>query len=106
MPKRLTQNQKAGLPKRILIRRNDTVKVMSGRDKGKTGRVLAVDRDGPPAVVAPAVRVAGEADDVAVLVNTYFAACFIPLDVGEDRTVIRDAHGFDVLLDPFPRAGE
>jgi len=44
MPKRLTQNQKAGLPKRIRIRRNDTVKVISGRDKGKTGRVLSVDR--------------------------------------------------------------
>lgn len=28
----------------INIRRGDTVKMMSGRDRGKTGRVLAVDR--------------------------------------------------------------
>jgi large subunit ribosomal protein L24 len=44
MPKTLTANQQAGLPKRILIRRNDTVQVISGRDKGKTGRVLSVSR--------------------------------------------------------------
>lgn len=31
--------------KRVDIRRNDTVKVMSGRDKGKTGRVLRVIPD-------------------------------------------------------------
>ena len=42
MPKTLTGKQKAGLPARILIRRNDTVQVISGRDKGKTGRVLSV----------------------------------------------------------------
>ena len=41
MAKTLTANEKAGLPKRILIRRNDTVKVIAGRDKGKTGRVRA-----------------------------------------------------------------
>ena len=29
---------------RIRIRKNDTVKVIAGRDKGKTGRVLSVDR--------------------------------------------------------------
>jgi large subunit ribosomal protein L24 len=29
---------------RIDIKKNDTVKVISGRDKGKTGRVLSVDR--------------------------------------------------------------
>jgi large subunit ribosomal protein L24 len=45
MPKGLTENQKAGLPKRIQIRKNDVVKVISGRDKGKTGRVLDVNRD-------------------------------------------------------------
>lgn len=28
---------------RVKIRKNDTVKVISGRDKGKTGRVLEVD---------------------------------------------------------------
>ncbi|HUQ93146.1 MAG TPA: 50S ribosomal protein L24 [Bryobacteraceae bacterium] len=31
-------------PKRIRIKKNDTVKVISGRDKGKTGRVISVDR--------------------------------------------------------------
>jgi len=44
MPKTLTADQQAGLPNRILIRRNDTVQVISGRDKGKTGRVLSVSR--------------------------------------------------------------
>jgi large subunit ribosomal protein L24 len=29
---------------RLDIKRNDTVKVIAGRDKGKTGRVLSVDR--------------------------------------------------------------
>jgi large subunit ribosomal protein L24 len=31
-------------PRRIKIRKDDTVKVIAGRDKGKTGRVLEVDR--------------------------------------------------------------
>jgi large subunit ribosomal protein L24 len=31
-------------PLTIRIRKNDTVKVISGRDKGKTGRVLEIDR--------------------------------------------------------------
>ena len=31
-------------PVRIDLKREDTVKVISGRDKGKTGRVLRVDR--------------------------------------------------------------
>jgi large subunit ribosomal protein L24 len=30
---------------RVDLKRDDTVKVISGRDKGKTGRVLRVDRD-------------------------------------------------------------
>ena len=30
---------------RIRIRKNDTVKVIAGRDKGKVGRVLEVDRE-------------------------------------------------------------
>jgi len=38
----MTGNQKKGAPRRILIRKNDTVKVITGRDKGKTGRVLDV----------------------------------------------------------------
>jgi len=32
-------------PVKIKIRREDTVKIIAGRDKGKTGRVLQVDRD-------------------------------------------------------------
>src|ERR1051325_1182075 len=32
-------------PMRIDLKKEDTVKVISGRDKGKTGRVLRVDRD-------------------------------------------------------------
>ncbi|HSW50356.1 MAG TPA: 50S ribosomal protein L24 [Bryobacteraceae bacterium] len=44
MPRALTAKQQAGLPGRILIRRNDTVEVITGRDKGKTGRVLDVSR--------------------------------------------------------------
>jgi hypothetical protein len=31
-------------PKTIRIKKNDMVKVIAGRDKGKTGRVLEVDR--------------------------------------------------------------
>jgi large subunit ribosomal protein L24 len=42
MPKKVTANELAGRPRRISIRRNDIVKVISGRDKGKTGRVLSV----------------------------------------------------------------
>ena len=42
MPVKMTGNQKKGVPRRILIRKNDTVKVITGRDKGKTGRVLDV----------------------------------------------------------------
>ena len=33
------------VPVKIKIRREDTVKVIAGRDKGKTGRVLQVDRE-------------------------------------------------------------
>jgi large subunit ribosomal protein L24 len=32
------------VPRRIRIHKNDTVKVIAGRGKGKTGRVLEVDR--------------------------------------------------------------
>jgi large subunit ribosomal protein L24 len=31
-------------PFRIRLKKNDTVKVITGRDKGKTGRVIEVDR--------------------------------------------------------------
>ena len=37
--------KKPAEPVRIDIKKNDTVKVLSGRDKGKQGRVLQVDRD-------------------------------------------------------------
>ncbi len=36
--------RKPAEPVRIQIKKNDTVKVISGRDKGKTGRVLSVDQ--------------------------------------------------------------
>ena len=39
------------LHKRVDIRRNDTVKVISGRDKGKEGRVLRVFPDKGKALV-------------------------------------------------------
>lgn len=45
MPRKLFGTKKEGVPKRILIRRNDNVKVISGKDKGKTGRVLDVIAD-------------------------------------------------------------
>jgi large subunit ribosomal protein L24 len=35
----------AAVPKSIRIRKNDTVRVIGGKDKGKTGRVLEVNRD-------------------------------------------------------------
>jgi large subunit ribosomal protein L24 len=37
--------RKPAEPVRIDIKKDDTVKVISGRDKGKTGRVLRVSRD-------------------------------------------------------------
>ena len=36
---------KPQIPVKIKIRRDDTVKVIAGRDKGKTGRVLDIDRE-------------------------------------------------------------
>jgi large subunit ribosomal protein L24 len=38
--------KKAAPAVRVDIKREDTVKVITGRDKGKTGRVLRVDRAG------------------------------------------------------------
>ena len=35
----------AGAPSRIRLKKNDVVKVIAGKDKGKTGRVLEVDRE-------------------------------------------------------------
>jgi large subunit ribosomal protein L24 len=45
---RPTPKRHAAAPKKRLkvkIRKDDTVKVITGKDKGKTGRVLYVDRD-------------------------------------------------------------
>ena len=36
---------KAREPVRIQFKKNDTVKVIAGKDNGKTGRVLSVDRE-------------------------------------------------------------
>jgi large subunit ribosomal protein L24 len=38
-------------PRRVRIKKNDVVKVLSGRDKGKTGRVIEVNRDNGRLVV-------------------------------------------------------
>jgi large subunit ribosomal protein L24 len=35
--------KKMAEPVRIQLKKNDTVKVIAGRDKGKTGRVLSID---------------------------------------------------------------
>src|SRR5690348_9453182 len=40
-----TAQKKPVEPVRIDIKKEDTVKVLSGRDKGKTGRVLQVNRE-------------------------------------------------------------
>jgi len=47
MARKITQRDqnKPQAPAKIKIRREDTVKVIAGKDKGKTGRVLQVDRD-------------------------------------------------------------
>jgi large subunit ribosomal protein L24 len=37
--------KKPAEPVRVDIKKEDTVKVLSGRDKGKSGRVLGVDRE-------------------------------------------------------------
>jgi len=40
-----TAHKKAAPRVRIDLQKDDTVKVISGRDKGKVGRILRVDRD-------------------------------------------------------------
>src|ERR1700744_6423804 len=37
--------KEAPAPRRVEFKREDTVRVISGRDKGKSGRVLSVDRE-------------------------------------------------------------
>jgi large subunit ribosomal protein L24 len=39
------KKKEAPPPNRIRIKKNDSVKVIAGRDKGKTGRVLEVNRE-------------------------------------------------------------
>ena len=39
---KMTPGQRSGVPARIRIKKNDMVKVIAGKDKGKTGRVLEV----------------------------------------------------------------
>ena len=39
---KMTPGQRGGVPARIRIKKNDMVKVIAGKDKGKTGRVLEV----------------------------------------------------------------
>jgi large subunit ribosomal protein L24 len=38
------RKKKAPAPNRIRVKKNDNVRIMAGRDKGKTGRVLEVNR--------------------------------------------------------------
>jgi len=47
MPRKIAQRHqnKPTPPVKIKIRREDTIKVIAGKDKGKTGRVLQVDRE-------------------------------------------------------------
>jgi large subunit ribosomal protein L24 len=45
MARKIFGTKLEGVPKRILLRRNDTVQVISGRDKGKTGRILDIIKD-------------------------------------------------------------
>ena len=42
---KMTPGQRKGVPNRIRLKKNDQVKVIAGRDKGKTGRVLDVIGD-------------------------------------------------------------
>lgn len=41
---KLQQNKMAARPVKTVLRKNDLVKVISGRDKGKTGRIIEIDR--------------------------------------------------------------
>ncbi len=44
-PKKMSRGKAEGVPRRILLKKDDMVKVIAGKDKGKTGRVLEVIRD-------------------------------------------------------------
>ncbi len=43
--------QQRGVEAKVKLRKNDVVKVIAGRDKGKTGRILRIDREKMRAVV-------------------------------------------------------
>ena len=40
---KMNASEKAGIPKRIRIKKDDMVKVLVGKDKGKTGKVIEVN---------------------------------------------------------------
>lgn len=40
---KMTQSRRDGIPKRIRIKKDDMVKILAGKDKGKTGRIIEVD---------------------------------------------------------------
>src|SRR3974390_1900918 len=50
-------SKKPAHPARIEFKREDTVKVITGRDAGKTGRVLRVDREAGKVLVEPVMMV-------------------------------------------------
>ena len=43
--KEMSRKGMVAVKTRIRLKKNDMVKVISGRDKGKTGRVLEIDRE-------------------------------------------------------------
>ena len=45
MPGKMTGRKKSAVePVRIRLKKNDVVKVITGRDKGKQGRIIEIDR--------------------------------------------------------------
>lgn len=44
MSSKLQMNKMAARPVKTVLRKNDVVKVISGRDKGKTGRIIEINR--------------------------------------------------------------
>ena len=51
MSSKLQMNKMAARPVKTALRKNDMVKVITGRDKGKTGRIIEIDRDRSRVVV-------------------------------------------------------
>lgn len=48
---KLQENKMAARPVKSALRKNDLVKVITGRDKGKTGKIIEVDRKAGRVVV-------------------------------------------------------